>query len=251
MARLPILFFLIAASLAGPVLADGIPSPTRVIIPAPGQSAPLTITNTGAQPSRFTLTPLQWQQGEDGVPQLLATDDIALSEETLSINAGASATVQVRSREGLPQGEHAYRISIRPSDDVPDASQGTKILRVIDLPVFVGAPLHPADLHLDGVQFHAGMLSALLVNHGGGFVRPQRVEVIGFDAAGNEVIRQSWEGWYILGSGRRRYELSITPDQCAAVARFNLGVTMSDGAEKAAATPWTADICMHLATSEP
>lgn len=72
----------------------------------------MSITNSGAEPAIFSLQAHVWQQQDDGDPRLSDTDAIRGRPQTVELQPGEAASVEVLSDADLGEGEHAFRISV-------------------------------------------------------------------------------------------------------------------------------------------
>ncbi|MGH7026025.1 hypothetical protein [Brevundimonas sp.] len=244
-------FILAAALLAfgATAAADPVPSPTRLFIPGADQPASLVLTSNSDTLRRYVLSAMRWDQGEDGKPILSQTDDVTIRPSELSLAPGERESVDVRFVSDLPTGERTYRIVIRPVSDGATPQDQIEIVPVIDLPVFIGMPEGPSRPSIEKVDIEAGALGVTVWNAGGSFVRPSRVTLIGYAASGVEVFRESWDGWYILAGGRRRYVADISLVLCTRAVQYAVALDAPEVGSAEALFDFDAKDCASLQPS--
>jgi hypothetical protein len=71
-----------------------------------------------------------------------------------------------------------------------------------------------------------------IANQGNSHFIAQKVTVNGRDANGSVVVREQFQGWYVLAHGRRTYEFALPTADCARLAKLDVSVETSVGTKR-------------------
>lgn len=222
-------------------------SPLQIVLSGKTSSALVEIKNQSAEPLRLQLSVSTWDQSPSGEMVLGATDDVILFPSLVTLEAGETRKVRLGAAVPRSETEKSYRIFVEelPSRETAPAPAGhIRVLTRLSIPVF----LQPAKIALQGQI--AGLTvrdsTALfeIRNLGNSHFSARQIQVVGLGTSGRAIIKQEFEGWYILAGGARRYDLRLSSDDCRNLRLLTVEVQTDFGPLKGEAT-LQPEVCDH------
>jgi fimbrial chaperone protein len=205
-------------------------SPTRIQLDKDHRSVLFTITNNSEASLRFEVTTSSWDETEEGVMELSATDDLVVFPTLLSLPPGGSRRLRVGAADAPGAQEQSYRIFVTelPAGSSEDTT-GIRVLTRIGVPVFVGPSRPAARLEVDEALLHDDQLDVVVANNGSTYAMVREISAVLRDDAGEEIGHASLRGWYVLSGNRRRFALDLPEGVCAMAASVDLVVDSDRG----------------------
>jgi fimbrial chaperone protein len=207
-------------------------SPVRLSLTASSTSGLLTLSNDSSETLRFQLTAFGWGEGSGGEMELAPTEEIILFPRLLTLEAGKERKIRVGAAAPFAAIEKTYRVFVEeiPSADSRDASgSGVRVLTRMGIPIF----LRPSKLRAGGAieqpSVADGRLRFAIRNGGNVHLVLQAVGLRGIGAAGETVLDQQLEGWYVLAGGVRQYDLPLPREQCGRVRSLRIEARTETG----------------------
>lgn len=192
------------------------------------KSAVIHIKNRSAEPARYQIDVLAWDQDEKGEMKLSPTQEVLAYPRSLALAPNEEKIVRVGAATGFGAVEKPYRLFIEemPPPAKPDQPSRVQVLSRIGLPVFL-APERPVEkLEIGAIRMEAKKIGFALQNLGNVHVRPSAVRVVLEDGAGKALDERQLNAWYVLAGGRRVYDVEIPPEKCAAVKGVTVEVVL-------------------------
>jgi len=232
---------LVAGQSSAALAGDFSVSPIRIFLDKERKTDVVTITNNGTAPLQFEVRPKTWTQGPSGEDVYADTRDLLVFPRLMVLKGGEDRDIRIGMR--IPPGttEKNYRVYINelPPTASPDESDGNSatvaFLINFALPVFF-APLEPAPaLEITQFDLSGGRVDAKLTNTGNTHLFVEEMVLIGADASGAEVYRESIPDRYLLAGTTKHYALDILAQECEALAVLAFSVRtdkMSANAKK-------------------
>jgi fimbrial chaperone protein len=207
-------------------------SPVRLSLTASGTSGLLTLSNDSSETLRFQLTAFGWGQGPGGEMELAPTEEIILFPRLLTLEAGKERKIRVGASVPFAASEKTYRVFVEeiPSADRPDASgSGVRVLTRMGIPIFLRPPKPRAEGAIEKPGVEDGRLRFAIRNSGNVHLMLETVGLRGIGAAGETVLDQQLEGWYVLAGGVRQYDLPLPLEQCGRVRSLRIEARTETG----------------------
>jgi fimbrial chaperone protein len=230
----------VVATLIGLVLLRAAPlsaatfrvSPVRLFLTASGTSGLLTLSNESSETLRFQLTAFGWAQGPGGEVELTPTEEIILFPRLLTLEAGKERKIRVGATVPFAASEKTYRVFVEelPSAYRPSASgSAVRVLTRMGIPVFLRPSKPLAGGAIEKPSVEDGRLRFAIRNSGNVHFMLETVGLRGIGAAGETVLDQHLEGWYVLAGGVRQYDLPLPLEQCGRVRSLRIEARTETG----------------------
>ena len=196
--------------------------PISVTLNKANQSTSVAITNQSTRKLRLQITAFAWQQKPSGEMQLTPTQDLIFFPQLLTLDPGE--TRRVRIGVTAPQGsvEKPFRLFMEelPSLESVVAPKGASVtIRMkVGIPVFVSPLIAPKVTGaIRDAVVRDGTLSFDVVNTGNTHFAIQKVDVVGKNAVGSDVLSQQLSGWYLLAGETRHFAVPVSRERCSAL----------------------------------
>lgn len=206
--------------------------PTHVVLPPEKASEILTVTNSRGVATDVRIQAFAWEQSAEDELVLRPSEDIGIAPASLHLAPHESGRVTVTVTAPPGSREKTWRVRIEELPDrAAEAGEEIKMLANVTLPVF----RPPAEMVASGVVESAGVSNGRLPisvrNTGNTHVFVNAVSVTGLDAAGKEVFSISDRGWYLLAGASRRFDATVSGNDCRRLAGLQVRARMMDGNE--------------------
>jgi fimbrial chaperone protein len=203
-------------------------APIQIFLGASARSALLSLQNTSGDAIRFKLNVYAWQQSVAGEIQLAPTSDIVFFPPLVNVPAGEERKIRVGVTAAAGTVEKTYRIFVEelPALVRPGASGATQVrlLTRVGVPIFVQPSRVAVGGRIEAAVIRGGRLTFDLVNTGTVHLLPQSTRVMGHDATGAAILDRPLSGWYVLAGGRRAFELTLSPIDCARLRSLTMEI---------------------------
>jgi fimbrial chaperone protein len=198
-------------------------SPIRIFLDKDRKSDVVTIKNSGTVPLQFEIRPREWTQNASGEDVYVDTREVLAFPRLMTLKGGEERDVRIGMK--IPPGatEKTYRVYITelpPQSRPEDATGGANVAFLINFgaPVFY-APINPEPaLQIARFNLTASRVDASLTNSGNVHLFVEEMTVVGLDASGGELYRETIPERYLLPGTTRSYTLDIPLAQCQALA---------------------------------
>ena len=208
-------------------------SPLKIVLSGKSSSALVEITNQSAEPLRLQLSVSSWDQSLTGEVLLKETDEVILFPPLLTIEPGEKRKVRLGTVTPRGVTEKSYRIVLEelpPAADSPtEARNQIRVLTRMTIPVFLEPSKQVASGHITDLTVHRSAVSFEIRNTGTTHFTIQQVEVVGTGATGRPLLTRQLDGWYVLAGGSRRYDLSLSADECRDLRMVSVDVQTDAG----------------------
>ncbi len=246
-ALLAIAAVLFSALVAGPVRAQGLQvSPILVELTRAQTNAIITLRNEGGSPVRYQLSAASWDQDSAGQLKLAASRDLILFPLLLSLQPGEQRNVRVGVQpEQFGPIEKTYRVFVEqmPPPERPGNKPAVQVLTRVGIPVFLEPETPVPALRVERAELARGKLSFRLQNVGNVRIRPAEVVADALSGNGTLVIRQRWDGWYVLAGQDRAYEWSLPQEGCGRVRSVRIEARLDEGRAASSAIDLPGGAC--------
>ncbi|HZZ84589.1 MAG TPA: fimbria/pilus periplasmic chaperone [Anaeromyxobacteraceae bacterium] len=220
------------SSLGGAARGAGLEiSPTLVRL-SPGEtSAIVQLRNGGAEEVRYQVQLTRWGESPEGEMQLAPTQDVIVFPALLALKPGEERNLRVGAAVGFGPVEKSYRLFLEelPPAQRPGAAAQVRVLSRIGIPIFLAPSRAEERPEIEDLLVSGGRVAFALRNRGTVHYRPAELRVSGLDASGAELFRWSFNPWYVLAGGERRYEHVIPAASCARVRKVTVESSAGGG----------------------
>jgi fimbrial chaperone protein len=233
------------AVIAGAVIGMAVPahaanfavSPVDVRLGSGQRSQLVVMTNQDNTSLRFQLNAYRWDERPDGQMVLTPTDDVIFFPQLFDLPPHGSQNIRVGAIAPAIEGEKTYRLvmhqlkSFEPPRPVENVGRITliKVLTNVSIPVFVEPAAPAAQASISSLTLRNSTLSFSVKNSGNTHFRIKSLRVEGFGAGAQPVFSKTAQGWYVLASGSRNYELALSGPDCSRANRLHLSVETDCG----------------------
>jgi fimbrial chaperone protein len=201
---------------APPALAGTLSiNPTTILLTSRIRSTLLTLRNDGEEQARFQVTVFDWNQDPQGQMALRPSEDIVCFPSVLTIDPGQVRNIRIGAPGGFADRERSYRIFLEEIPASHDPAAGVQVLTRLGVPVFLEPEAPRSGAAIENLTLGREGLSFALRNPGHVHFIPDSVMVQGSDAAGQPVVAEELESWYVLAAGVRQFLLPIDPEKCS------------------------------------
>lgn len=209
-------------------------TPTLVELTGDARSAIVTLHNASADPVRYQVTVLAWDQDVRGEMRLAPTADVQFFPSVLSVAPGERRNLRVAATVPFGAVERSYRLFVEQLPDAARPANAVRVLTRIGIPVFVEprAPAAPRP-EATGLALSGRRFSFTLRNTGNVRVRPDLVRAVGRDGAGVVVFEEKLPAWYVLAGGERAFEATLPEAACGRVRTLSAEVALGKAALEA------------------
>jgi fimbrial chaperone protein len=216
---------------AGRASAAGINvSPVQLHLSKDESKSQLDVKNDGAEPTRFQLSVMVWNEDPVKGMQLTPTQDIVFFPTLLTLKPGEQRAVRVGA---LPQQfglvEKTYRLFVEelPAAEKPGQSSQVRVLTRVGIPIFL-APSRKLETSQVDLKLAPPGVEADVRNTGNVHLRVMNLTLKAFDAAGAPLLEKTQQGWYVLANGHKAYRFDVPEGTCAKVRRLIVSVHTDD-----------------------
>lgn len=222
------LALLVLAQAAGAWASTFTVNPVQLVLSGRARSALLTLKNTSAEPLRFQLGVVAWDQSPQGELVLTPTRDIAFFPRLLSLAPGEERRVRVGALVPPGTTEKTYRLFVEelPPRETPGGEPGAqvRVLTRMGIPIFL-QPANPVvEGRIEAAEVRNGRLSFRVANRGTVHFLVQEVRLTGLGAGGEPVLTAELGGWYVLAGGIRLYGVELPREACPRLRALDLAV---------------------------
>jgi fimbrial chaperone protein len=222
---LPVLFVLLAISRPGVSLASSFKvTPVQVLLTRAVPTALLTLKNESDRTVRFQASVFAWNQDREGRMELASTPDVVFFPTLLSVKPGEERKIRIGAGTDFGSLEKSYRIFFEelPELEKAGSSQGSQLqIRTrMGIPIFLRPEKPGEGSRFEAVSLRAGVLRFSVRNTGNVHVGLNGIRVKGLGPSGDAQFERESDGWYLLASGSRNYEIEIPEDKCRRIARL-------------------------------
>ncbi len=199
-------------------------SPIRIFLDKGRKADVVTVRNNGTVPLRFEIRPMAWTQDASGEDVYSETRDLLVFPRLMALESGEERDIRIGMR--IPPGatEKTYRVYIselpRTNSAAEAGSSAANVGFLINFgaPVFF-SPLDPAPaLAITRFNLAGGRINATVANTGNVHQLVEEMTIVGFDASGTEVYRETIPERYLLAGNSKSYTQDVTVDECQALA---------------------------------
>ncbi|HTR53334.1 MAG TPA: fimbria/pilus periplasmic chaperone [Kofleriaceae bacterium] len=215
------------AALAGTAQASSFTvNPIRIDLDQTSRSGMLTVKNDSAEPLRVQVTAFAWSQSATGEVVLADSKDVIAFPGLVEIAPGAEKKIRVGVKAPASAIEQTYRVFVEelPGMQQPGGKTEVRVLTKFGVPVFVAPTKIVRSARVSGVAASGGKLAFSVENTGTVSTIVKTVTVIGRDARQVELFQRAQSGWYVLGGGKRDYQLELPADRCGEAAQLAIEV---------------------------
>jgi fimbrial chaperone protein len=202
-------------------------TPVRVELSKSNASALLTLLNESDEDLRFQISAFNWTQDAAGNVKLDPTQDITFFPALLSLKPGEERKVRVGTKTFATDVEKTYRIFFEQlpplmTPTAPPQGAQVRILTKMGIPIF----LRPDKAHYAGAispsAVSGGKLTFQVRNDGNIHFTVTSLKVSAVGSDGAPVFERQMDGWYVLPSAPRSYELELPPADCRRIRSINI-----------------------------
>ena len=206
-------------------------NPVRLKLAGDGQSGLFEVSNRSSEVSRYQVSAYVWTQDESDAPTLTPTREVVFHPQLFELQPGETRSVRYGVTGKAGEVEKAYRMIVEelpPADATP--ANGLRVLQRLSLPLFVAAKqaAPKAELKIAGAQ-------VLLSNLGNVHLDPAPVQIKALGANGETLFANSWNAWYVLPGGERKFSLELPRELCAKVKSIELSMGAGESTVRATA----------------
>jgi len=221
---------LVAGQSAATLAGDFSVTPIRIFLDKDRKADVVTVRNNGTVPLQFQIRPKAWTQDASGEDVYSETADLLAFPRLMTLKGGEERDIRIGMK--IPPGatEKTYRVYITElpptnrADETGGSAANVGLLINFGAPVFF-APFNPAPaLEVARFDLTDGRINAALVNSGNIRLFVEEMTVIGFDASGAEVYRESIPERYLLAGTTKSYTRDIPERECQALAVVSYSV---------------------------
>ena len=204
-------------------------NPTQIFLTSKSTSAILTLRNESDESLRFQLTVFAWDQSARGEMKLQPTSDIVFFPTLLTLAPKESRNVRVGAVTGFEAIEKSYRIFVEelPPQAPQSGQSAVRVLTKMGVPIFLQPTRTQAQASLRDLMVKDGVFTFNIRNTGNVHFVPEAVRVSGINHAGEMMLDQQLDAWYILAGGVRSYEMKLPAPGCSALAALSIDVRIA------------------------
>lgn len=218
--------------------------PTSIRLTKEEPSALLSVTNPGTGTKRYQLSASAWSQDEAGKMVLHDTKEVVFFPAFVVLPPGAEKKVRIGASTPFGASERTFRVTL---DELPPLETeakpaGVAVLTRFSVPVFL-EPEKPEPKPALEANAGKGTVRITLKNDGNAHLKPTAVRVRFLAADGKLVRERALDAWYVLAGGRRRWEVTPTPEECAGAARAEVSGEIGRGVDPVTAAVELGSVC--------
>jgi fimbrial chaperone protein len=193
-------------------------SPLKVVLSGKSSSALVEITNQSAEPLRLQLSVSSWDQSPTGELLLKETDEVLLFPPLLTVEPGEKRKIRLGAVTPRGATEKSYRIILEElpptADSKAEARNQIRVLTRMTIPVFLESSKQVASGTIADLTVQRSAASFEIRNTGTGHFSVEHINVKGTGSTGKPLLTRRLDGWYVLAGGSRRYEMSLSAEEC-------------------------------------
>ena len=183
----------------------------------------VNVINEGAEPISFQIRAMEWTQDAAGKDVYTETADLVFFPQLLTTAGREKKVVRVGTKSPPPAREKSYRLFIEEIPRRDDAAGAAVRIAVrFGVPVFLLPAVAKRDGVLEEARVEHGTLVTLIRNTGNVHLQVLELEVVGKDAAGEEIFREKPAGWYVLVGAAREQRVAIPAGVCGRIRTLNV-----------------------------
>jgi len=209
-------------------------NPTQIFLSGRTTSSLLTLRNDSTEMLRFQLTAFAWNQAATGELELQATQDVVFFPALLTLKPGEERRIRVGSTVAPGAAEKTYRIFVEELPPAGETAAGSavRVLTKMGVPIFVRPVKESATAALSDLGMRDGAVHFSVRNTGTVHFVPQAISVRAMAADGQPVAEQQLAAWYVLSGGRRDFDVTLAPADCARTASVVVEIQLGSTALK-------------------
>ena len=226
----PIVFTLLASSLATPVLAGPFSvTPVRIYMTPKDKAIAVTINNEGDTELVMQADVYTWKQKANGEDDLVLTEDLLLSPPIIKIAGKSRQVVRLaRLQPGATDQQQTYRMIVR---EIPEATQNNKNMQLqiaiaFSMPIFITPSQAKSKMDCVIERAATDTVRAVCESTGNAYAQVIDLEVTN---AGNEKLASRTTGGYILPTNKRTFEMKSENNKAIPAGSVVLTTKMDDG----------------------
>jgi len=222
-----LLISLIGVALASAAHASSFTvNPIRIDLDQQSRSGMLTVKNDSTEPLRVQVTAFAWSQSATGEVVLTDSKEVVAFPGLLEIAPGAEKKIRVGVKAAPGAIEQTYRVFVEelPGVQQPGGKTEVRVLTKFGVPVFVAPTKVVRAARVTALAASGGRVAFSVENIGTVSTIVKTVTVIGRDAKRVDLYQREQSGWYVLGGGKRDYQLELPADRCGETAQLAIEV---------------------------
>lgn len=207
-------------------------SPLNIVLSGKTTSALVEIKNQSVEPLRLQLSVSTWDQSPTGEMVLGGTDDIIVFPVLLTLEAGETRKIRLGAATPRGEKEKSYRLFVEelPAQQGGPATGGqVRVLTRLSIPVFLQSAKTVTAGEVSDVGLQNGTVSFQIRNTGNQHFSAQQIHVTGKSKSGQIIAKRELTGWYVLAGGVRRYDISLSGEECRELHALTVEVKTETG----------------------
>lgn len=194
-------------------------TPIRLDLAAGGQgSGVVNVVNEGQEPLSFQVQAREWTQDAEGKDVYAETADLIFFPQLLTTAVGETKVIRVGTKVPPSAREKCYRLFIEEIPKRQDAAGAVVRIAIrFGVPIFRLPAVEKKEGLLEEATVEQGTFTARIRNTGTVHLKVDELAVVGKDAAGEEVFRETPSGWYVLPGASRAQSVAIPPEVCGRI----------------------------------
>jgi fimbrial chaperone protein len=203
-----VLLFLIAFS-TNALAAQWQVIPISLDLSQQAKSGVITVRNTGDEILQVSVIAKEWQQDKAGKDRYTDTSNLIFFPKVLQIKPNSERVIRVGVKAPAIRQEQTFRLYIK--EAVPSSKRSNQVAVALQFgaPIFVQPLEEKIAGEISEIEITDGMINFSVKNLGNTHFRTTRIDVIGKDASGQQVLNQELKGWYVLAGADQRHETLI------------------------------------------
>jgi len=190
-------------------------SPVKLYMDFKTKTTFIKITNNDDKKVTIQLNAKEWYQKEESPDKYEETKDFVLFPKIVTIEKGEERIIRVgyKGENGAAE-EKAYRLFL---EELPAMEQGELMLVLplrIAVPIFVSPPKEVKAFSVEKVLISKGKLAIKVKNNGNIHLVIGKITALGLDNKNEEVFKTEGNGWYVLASVTKTFEIDLTAEDC-------------------------------------
>jgi len=189
--------------------------PIRLELDQANRSGVLSVTNGGETPLTVKVEAFEWVQDEEGKDQYEKSLDLIFFPKTLTIGPGKERVIRTGIKVPAVSSEKTYRLFLEESPEGrTPAGTGVALAIRFGVPIFSRPVREDVAGEVGPLALRAGELQIPVTNTGNMHFRINTIHLTGTDAAGNIILDQEQNGWYLLHGAARIYLAEVPEGVC-------------------------------------
>lgn len=229
-----IFFILIAFTVCFPLTskANFSVSPLRVDLNNSIRTGSISVENHGSEAMSVQMYLTKWTQDETGKDIFEKNDDLIFFPKIVTLEPGKKQLVRVGLKGVvIDLKETTYRLFIEKiltPEESTETKAGIKVRSRFGIPVFVLQSDKKSKRKIEGkigeVAFSKGSFKVPVTNTGDEYFLIKKIELIGENKKGDEVIKEELQGWYLLSGVTRMHNVKVDRKLCEEALKLKVMV---------------------------